>query len=68
MPSKRILSTLRRTIRAATKSRFVEMFGDFEPSVPISEACIEFVDGDRIESKDQSESGIRLIPVDFPKH
>ena len=43
------------------KSRFVEMFGDLEPSVPISEACIEFADGDWIEGKDQSESGIRLI-------
>ena len=43
------------------KSRFVEMFGALEPSVSISDACIEFIDGDWIESKDQSESGIRLI-------
>ena len=43
------------------KSRFVEMFGALAPSVPIAEACSEFVDGDWIESKDQSESGIRLI-------
>ena len=43
------------------KSRFVEMFGNLEPSILISDACIEFIDGDWIESKDQSESGIRLI-------
>lgn len=43
------------------KSRFIEMFGALEPSVSISDACIEFIDGDWIESKDQSESGIRLI-------
>ena len=62
MPSKRILPTLLSIPRATVKSRFVEMFGDLEPSVPISEVCIEFADGDWIEGKDQSESGMRFIP------
>ena len=62
MPSKRILSTLLSIPRATVKSRFVEMFGNLESSVLISEVCIGFVDGGWIESKKQSESGMRFIP------
>lgn len=43
------------------KSRFIEMFGGIEPTVPLSSICEVFTDGDWIESKDQSADGIRLI-------
>ena len=43
------------------KSRFVEMFRDCKKHVSLSSLCNVFQDGDWIESKDQSETGIRLI-------
>lgn len=45
------------------KSRFSEMFGDCSDyaSVSLADACEVFSDGDWIESKDQSDGGIRLI-------
>lgn len=43
------------------KSQFVEMFGDLSQRVPLSTLCDTFIDGDWIEAKDQSETGIRLI-------
>lgn len=45
-----------------TKSQFIEMFGGNKVDyVQLSSLCSTFIDGDWIESKDQSESGIRLI-------
>ncbi len=44
------------------KSQFIEMFsGNKTEYVLLSSICSIFIDGDWIESKDQSESGIRLI-------
>jgi len=43
------------------KSQFIEMFGAEKNSIRLDEICIHFGDGDWIESKDQSEEGIRLI-------
>lgn len=43
------------------KSQFIEMFGDEAKQVRLDELCLHFGDGDWIESKDQSEEGIRLI-------
>lgn len=44
------------------KSQFIEMFGKDNTSLStIGECANTFIDGDWIESKDQSESGIRLI-------
>ena len=43
------------------KSQFIEMFGDCVNRIKLSSLCSTFVDGDWIESKDQSELGIRLI-------
>lgn len=44
------------------KSQFIEMFGGNKVDyVQLSSLCLTFIDGDWIESKDQSESGIRLI-------
>ena len=43
------------------KSQFIEMFEDVENCVRLDELCAHFGDGDWIESKDQSENGIRLI-------
>ena len=43
------------------KGQFVEMFGDERKHKRIDELCEFFGDGDWIESKDQSEKGIRLI-------
>ena len=37
------------------------MFGDEAKQVRLDELCLHFGDGDWIESKDQSEEGIRLI-------
>ena len=43
------------------KSQFIEMFGKSTERVALSSLCDTFIDGDWIETKDQSESGIRLI-------
>ena len=43
------------------KSQFIEMFGGEKKQVRLDELCAHFGDGDWIESKDQSEEGIRLI-------
>ena len=43
------------------KSQFIEMFGDAPEKVPLLSLCDVFQDGDWIEAKDQSETGIRLI-------
>ena len=43
------------------KSQFIEMFGKATERVPLSSLCDTFIDGDWIEAKDQSDSGIRLI-------
>ena len=43
------------------KSQFIEMFRDCVNRIKLSSLCYTFVDGDWIESKDQSELGIRLI-------
>ena len=43
------------------KSQFIEMFGCLAERVALSSLCDTFIDGDWIEAKDQSGSGIRLI-------
>ena len=43
------------------KSQFIEMFGCSAERVALSSLCDTFIDGDWIEAKDQSDSGIRLI-------
>lgn len=43
------------------QSQFIEMFGETTNRVSLSSLCDTFVDGDWIEAKDQSGSGIRLI-------
>ena len=43
------------------KSQFIEMFGEETKQARLDEICEHFGDGDWIESKDQSEEGIRLI-------
>ena len=43
------------------KSQFIEMFGACTHNVYLSTLCNVFIDGDWIESKDQSDVGIRLI-------
>lgn len=44
------------------KSQFISQFGnDSIPKVELSSLCTEFLDGDWIESKDQSDSGYRLV-------
>lgn len=47
------------------KSQFMEMFGallsESDKCTSIEDVCILFADGDWIESKDQSDEGIRLI-------
>ena len=43
------------------KSQFIEMFGSSKEQVSLSSLCKTFQDGDWIEEKDQSDSGIRLI-------
>ena len=43
------------------KSQFIEMFGCLAERVALSSLCDTFIDGDWIEAKDQSDSGIRLI-------
>ena len=43
------------------KSQFIEEFGKTINRVSLSSLCDTFIDGDWIEAKDQSESGIRLI-------
>ena len=42
-------------------SQFIEMFGTAESRVNLSSVCDTFMDGDWIESKDQSDDGVRLI-------
>ena len=42
-------------------SQFIEMFGDCKSQGTLSSLCATFIDGDWIESKDQSDNGIRLI-------
>ena len=47
---------------AGFKSQFISQFGDCRiPKVELSSLCTEFLDGDWIESKDQSDSGYRLV-------
>lgn len=43
------------------KSQFIEMFAKATERVALSSLCDTFIDGDWIEAKDQSDSGIRLI-------
>ncbi len=44
------------------KAQFIEMFGEISnEQSDIESICETFIDGDWIESKDQSDSGIRLI-------
>ncbi len=43
------------------KSQFIEMFGNEQNLIRLDEVCSYFGDGDWIESKDQSDAGIRLI-------
>ena len=43
------------------KSQFIELFGCLAERVALSSLCDTFIDGDWIEAKDQSGSGIRLI-------
>ena len=43
------------------KSQFIEMFGNCKSQGTLSSLCATFIDGDWIESKDQSDNGIRLI-------
>ena len=43
------------------QSQFIEEFGKTINRVSLSSLCDTFIDGDWIEAKDQSESGIRLI-------
>lgn len=42
-------------------SQFIEMFKCSAEGVALSSLCDTFIDGDWIEAKDQSDSGIRLI-------
>ena len=42
-------------------SQFIEMFNCSAERVALSSLCDTFIDGDWIEAKDQSDSGIRLI-------
>lgn len=42
-------------------SQFIEMFKCSAERVALSSLCDTFIDGDWIEAKDQSDSGIRLI-------
>lgn len=60
----RLKETYKRLFAATdemVKSQFIEMFGDCANRIKLSNLCSTFVDGDWIESKDQSELGIRLI-------
>ena len=43
------------------QSQFIEMFGECQRKEKLSSLCETFIDGDWIESKDQSEDGIRLV-------
>ena len=43
------------------KSQFIEMFKNCREQKSLSDLCDVFMDGDWIESKDQSDFGIRLI-------
>ena len=62
--SKTVCKQIFRSLDNLVKSRFIEMFGDyFDPrkSKHLDELTELFIDGDWIESKDQSKTGIRLI-------
>lgn len=53
---------MKHTVTYNHQSQFIEMFGKDNASLTtIGECANTFIDGDWIESKDQSESGIRLI-------
>lgn len=43
------------------KSQFIEMFGNCQQVEKLSSLCDTFIDRDWIESKDQSDEGIRLV-------
>lgn len=43
------------------KSQFLELFGDEQNENRLKDLCTTFIDGDWIESKDQSPEGIRLV-------
>ena len=43
------------------QSQFIEMFGNCQQVEKLSSLCDTFIDGDWIESKDQSDEGIRLV-------
>jgi len=59
--TKQAYLTLIKQTDELVKSQFIEMFGAEKNSIRLDEICIHFGDGDWIESKDQSEEGIRLI-------
>ena len=49
-------------LKCLVKSQFISQFGDDNiPKVELSSLCTEFLDGDWIESKDQSDFGYRLV-------
>ena len=59
-----LIRSINRKLSVKDKSRFIEMFQPFftrEKCVSLEPLCDTFVDGDWIESKDQDDSGIRLI-------
>ncbi len=47
--------------RDMVKSQFIEMFDCYADRVALSSLCDTFIDGNWIEAKDQSDTGIRLI-------
>ena len=60
----RLKESYKRMIEATdemVKSQFIEMFGECQHKEKLSSLCETFIDGDWIESKDQSEEGIRLV-------
>lgn len=60
----RLKETYKRLLAATdemVKSQFIELFGKDVTRKELSSLCDTFIDGDWIESKDQSESGMRLI-------
>ena len=52
---------MRDTMTYTHQSQFLEMFGDEKCEINLASACDTFLDGDWIESKDQSTDGIRLV-------
>ena len=63
--TKKAYKNLIKSTDELVKSQFIEMFGallkDSNQCSKIEHVCTLFADGDWIESKDQSDSGIRLI-------